>query len=205
MPYLFHNNPHPVNYLDCEGRTHIIPPNRPWSVPSLDGTDIPGLEGQPAYRTFTIPADKLAKAIMEDRKHDGLVLVAEQISDSGIAFDVKTAAQASSEARYRDQTAILDQYVKSAHEDELNKQPVRPPAESIQKILDDRGLDLQKDFGVTPVGYKVSEYAQARDEKMKTMEAENTSLRKEVSDIKKMMERAMETMLLADTSKKAPK
>ena len=86
MPYLFHDNKEDVRLLDCEGRTHIFPPNKAVSVLPLEGTDIPGIEGQPAYRTFTIPADKMAKYWLNEGKHFGLVQLEERITDNGIQF-----------------------------------------------------------------------------------------------------------------------
>src|SRR5262249_46299420 len=141
VPFLYHDNKDEVRLLDCEGRTYIIPANTPWSVPSLEGTDIPGKAGQPAYPTSTIPPHKMAKYFLDEGKHFGLVLLEERFIDGGIQFDMKTAAQRSSKARYDDKTAMLDRYVQSAHDDELNKLPVKPPVEVIQAILDERGLD----------------------------------------------------------------
>jgi len=194
MPHLFHNNKHDVRLLDCEGRTYVIPPNRAWPVPMLEGTDIPGKAGQPAYRTFTISAEKMTKYFLSEGKHFGLVEIEERLTDQGTQFDLETAVRQSTKARYDDQTAMLDQYVQSAHEDELQKLPVRPPGDVIQRILDERGLDLQKDFGITPVGYRVSEYAAARDEKMKNLEDENVANRKELAEMRKLLERTLQVM-----------
>ena len=204
MPFLYHNNKDEVRMLDCEGRTYVVPPNKPWNVPMLEGTDIPGQAGQPAYRSFTIPADKMAKYFLSQYPHYGLVELAERLTDQGIQFDLAGAAERSAKSRYDDQTMMLDKYVQSAHEDELNKIPVRPPVPVIQEILDARNLDLQKDFGITPVGYKVSEYAAARDEKMKTLEDDNAAQRKELAEMRKLLERTLQVIEQAPKSPKKP-
>ena len=200
MPYLFHAYKEDVRLLDSEGRTYVIPPNKPWKVPSLEGTDISGPIGMPAYRSFTVSEDKMAKQFLIDGKHYGLVSIDERITDQGITFDINTAAERSKKARYDDQTLLLDQYIRSAHEGELNKQPVPPPVETIQRILDERGLDLQKDFGVTPVGYKVSEYAMQRDQTMKQLAEENAAQKKEMAEMRTMLQRTLEA--LEGTTKK---
>jgi len=194
MPYLFHSNKDDVRLLDCEGRTYVIPPNKAWKVPALEGTDISGPIGMPAYKTFTISDEQMAKHFLREGKHYGLVSVEEKITDQGILFDVKDAGERSKKARYDDQTYLLEQYVASAHDDELNKQPVRPPADVIQGILDDRGLDLQKDFGITPVGYRISEYAAARDEKLKQLEVEKNDQAKEIAELRRMLEKSIKLM-----------
>src|SRR5262245_49297889 len=114
MPYLFHNNKDEVRMLDCEGRTYIVPPNTPWNVPPLEGTDIPGQQGQPAYRTFTISAEKMMKYFLTSYPHDGLVELQERLTDQGIQFDLKNAGERSTKSRYDDQSILLDRYVQSA-------------------------------------------------------------------------------------------
>jgi hypothetical protein len=192
MPYLFHSNPHEVRLLDCEGRTYVIPPHKAWSVPALEGTDITGPQGQPAYRSFTIPAEKMAKHFLAEGQHFGLVMLEEKITDNGITFDLKEATERSAKARFDDQSFLLDRWVQTAHDNELKKEPVRPPEPVIQAILTERGLDLQKDFGITPVGYKVSEYASARDEKMKTLEAKTNAQEEKIAELTSMLQRTLE-------------
>src|SRR5262245_30547236 len=202
MPYLFHAYKEDVRLLDSEGRTYIIPPNKPWKVPALEGTDISGPIGMPAYRTFSVSEEKMAKQFLIDGKHFGLVEVQEKFTDQGIVFDSKDAAQRSIKARYDDQTFLLDQYIRSAHESELSKQPVPPPVDTVQKILDERGLDLQKDFGVTPVGYKVSEYALARDQKMRELEEKDAARDKEMNEMRTLLARTVEALETVNKRKK---
>src|SRR4030095_4730365 len=92
--------------------------------------------------------------------------------------------------------------VHTAPDNELKKEPVRPPEPVIQAILTERGLDLQKDFGITPVGYKASEYASAPCEKIKNLEAQTNSQEEKIAELTAMLQRPLE--LVEEGRKKKP-
>ena len=175
--HLFHSYKETIRLLDCEGRTYVIPANKAWPVPAIEGTDC---NGSQAYAPFSIPIAKVAKMLCEAGVHFGLVPVPEVATASGIQFDLAAAAKNSTKARKGSEDGILERYIKGAKEDELAKTPVKPPSATITAILDARGLDLERDYNIKPVGYRISEGAQARDSQVSKLEAE-------VSELKQML------------------
>ncbi len=184
--YLYQNSGQTVSLLDSEGRTHKIPNNSPWEAPSITGTDCNGTQ---AYAPYVVSAQKSAEILIKEGKRFGLVAVPEVRTDGGIKFDVESAAALSSSLRSQFEQGLIDAYVRAAKEDELGKLPVRPPSAALQALLDSRGLDLKRDFGITPVGYRVGEATAQRDK-------ETDDLKKEVGELKAML-----TMLLEDKKK----
>ncbi len=75
--------------------------------------------------------------------------------------------------------------MKSAKDEQLGNRAIRPPAAPIEQILSSRGMDLKRDYGLEPVGYRVSEKAAARDKEM-------DELRKENREIKEMLNMLLE-------------
>lgn len=188
--HLFHNSKETIRLLDSEGRTYVIPANVAWPVPALQGTDCNGTQ---AYAPFSISAEKMAKFLCDEGVHYGLVVVPETSTPTGIQFNLAKAARRSANARQTAEDGVLQRYIKGAKEDELAKLPVKPPSASIAAILDARGLDLKRDYGLQPVGYRVGDAAAARDTEMANLRAENETQRKEISEIKEML-----TMLMED-------
>lgn len=178
--YLFHNYKRPIAVLDAEGRTYNIEPNKPWEVPLIRGTDCKGTE---AYVPFVTPTNKVAEMLCKEGIHYGLVVVPEVRTETGIQFDLKAAALNSAQVRKGAEDHILERYIKGAKEDELAKIPVKPPSASIAAILDARGLDLKRDYGLSPVGYRVSEGAAARDAEMEALRNENREIKEMLSEL----------------------
>lgn len=187
--YLFHNYKETITLLDSEGRSYRIPANTPWEVPAVNGTDCNGTQ---ACAPFTIPVQKVAKFLCDEGVHYGLVVVPEIRTNQGIQFDIAGAQALSLHKRKGSEDHILERYVKGAKEDELNKIPVRPPSASIASILESRGFDLKRDFGITPVGYRVSENVAARDAEVESLRRENAEMRRDNAEIKEMLARLLE-------------
>ena len=183
--YLLHTSKEIAHLIDAEGKTYHIPPNEAWEVPEIRGTDIPGPAGAAPYKTFVTPSHKVGEMLMKQGVYYGLVEVHQVRQGNSIIFDVEGAMKASGVARKQAEDAMLQTYVKAAKEDELGKHPIRPPSAPIQKILNERGLDLKRDFGVQPVGWTLSEGAKARD-------AEMAALKSELAELKAMLEMAIE-------------
>ena len=95
---------------------------------------------------------------------------------------------------------MVQAYVKGAKEDELGKMPIRPPSAPIQRILDERGQDLKRDFGIQPVGWKLSDGAAQRDAQLVALQQQNDSQAKEMAELKAML-----TTLLSSQDKKDKK
>ena len=197
--FLAHSYKETIVLLDSEGRSYRIKPNEPWEVPPIHGTDISGPKGQPAYKEFDIPAHKVAEMLIKQAVHYGLVAVPENRSSAGITFDMDSALKASTVSRRQAEDAMVQAYVKGAKEDELGKMPIRPPSAPIQRILDERGQDLKRDFGIQPVGWKLSDGAAQRDAQLVALQQQNDAQAKEMAELKEML-----TMLL-DEKKKARK
>lgn len=195
--YLFHNYRETITILDAEGRSYRIPANEPWEVPEIKGTDCNGTQ---AYNPFVISAAEASKIFCKEGIHYGLVPVPEKRGPRGIVFDIEEASIASKRVRKASEDAILDRYIRGAKEDELAKLPVKPPSASIAKIIDSRGLDLKRDYGLQPVGYRVSEAAAARDAEMEALRSSNSTMSREMGELKEML-----AMLLDDKKEKAAK
>lgn len=175
--------------VDSEGRGHRIPPNRPWKVEpqiSMD-TDKGGAPMQ-----ALIPAEKVAAQLIKDGAFFGLVAVPEIQTANGISFDVETAAKESTRIRYQAESAVLETYVKHAKDEQLANRAMRPPSPSIERILNSRSMDLKRDFGLEPVGYKVSEKAAQRDREVEALKEQNALLTKELGELKDMFAMFME-------------
>lgn len=175
---LYQNSGSEVALLDSEGRTHRIPNETPWEVPDINGTDCDGTQ---AYRPFVIPSNKAADVFIREGKRFGVVAIPQKRTQNGISFDVESAKTLSTHVRSEFEKGVIDGYIKGAKEDELAKLPVRPPSPALQALLDKRGLDLKRDFGITPVGYKVGEGAAARDAEMESLRQQLTELRELVA------------------------
>src|SRR5262245_59333135 len=189
MPHLFHNNADEIRLLDCEGRTHIIPPHKAWRVPDLHSTDC---DGTRAYVPITTPAEKMVKYYLREGIHYGLVEVRETVTDNGITFDLADAARRSTAAREHDKTEMLERYVFGAKDDEMKKEPVKPPPDVIKQILVERGLDLIKDFGVRPVGYASRDTVSEREKDLNQQLLEQQAKHEaEVAELRGMMARIL--------------
>lgn len=203
--YLFHNTPDSsltagldsngsVRYfayiLDSEGRTHRIAANSLWEVKPQHCTDVS--DGGKNV-VVTIPAEKVGRQICEDGKPYGVVVIQEKRTPEGITFDYETARAESERIRNQFEIELIETFVKRAKEQALQNMPIRPPAPALQKILDARGLDLQRDYGITPVGYKVSEAAAARDREV-------ADLKRDLAEMKELLNMALE-----DKKAKRPK
>lgn len=176
--FVFHNDD---TLLECliDGRMFSIPPYEPFEVSSIEGTDL--------EKPYSIRSAKVGGELIRLCALQGLVEITSERTKAGFGFDVERAARESTVARDNAEGMMLARYVSGAHEDELAKKPVSPPSLPIQRILDKRHLDLQKDFGVTPVGYKVSEYAAKRETEMDLLRRENAEQKKDIADMKEMM------------------
>lgn len=187
--FLYHSASVEAAVMDSEGRCHRIPPNTPWEVkPQITMDTDKG--GSPIQNT--IPAEKVARQICDDGRLYGVVIVPEIRSGLSITFDVDSAARESTRIREQAETEILDRYVKHAKEEQLAARPVRPPSTSIQKILDARGHDLLRDYGLQPVGYKVSEGALKRDAEIAALHQQKDAQDKEIADLKQMITRLID-------------
>ncbi len=168
--------------IDSEGRGHRIPANEPWEVKPQTCMDT-DKGGSPVQ--LTIPAEKVAAQLVHDGKFFGLVIVNQIRTANGISFDVEAAAKESKRIREQAETDLVEKYVKSAKDEQLGNRAIRPPAAPIEQILSSRGMDLKRDYGLEPVGYRVSEKAAARDKEM-------DELRKENREIKEMLNMLLE-------------
>ena len=189
--FLLHTSAETAHLIDAEGRSYHIPPNEAWDVPTINGTDIPGPAGQPAYKSFTTSPDKVGAMLIRQGVYYGLVEVKVLRTPTGTTFDLDGAKEASTRARRQAEDAMLQSYVKGAKEDELAKLPIRPPSAPIQKILNERKLDLKRDFGVQPVGWILSEGAKSRDVEFAALKAETEDQKQKISDLTKMLEQLL--------------
>ena len=180
--FLFQNSDRTAFVLDAEGRTFRIEPNIPWEVKPQISSDC-DKGGYPVQNI--VPADKVAQQICDDGKFYGIVIIPEIQEGFNTKRDVETARARSTEVRRNAENALVDQYVSHQKQNQLAVRPVAPPSESIQAILNGRGLDLKRDFGLEPVGYRVSEAAAARDALIETQG-------REIKELKEMLAMLME-------------
>lgn len=182
--YVYQNSGKPVHVLDDEGRTHIIPNAEPLEVMPIICMDVDS-GGMP--KESVISSEKLAAALCEKGRSYGLVLVPQVKKGLSITFDVEAAAENSTRVRMNTEDELVRTYVTRMKEEALQNRPIRPPSPSIQAILDARGQDLQRDYGITPVGYKVGEGIAARD-------AAFAELQGKYDDLSKKFDRLMDQL-----------
>lgn len=180
--------------MDSEGRSHRIPPNTPWEVKSLDCMDV--TEGGTRFVNHPQSVEKVAKMLCDNGVFYGIVPVPEIRDGISINFDLKSAERESTRVRIQAERGLIEKYVANAKMEQLQGRPIRPPSDTLQRILDTHDLDLLKDFGIQPVGYKVSEGAAMRDRKLADLEATNANQAKELAEMKEML-----AMLLEDKEK----
>lgn len=177
--YLFQNCGRVASIL-VDGRMFNISDSEPFDVPAIEGTDL--------EKPYTIPSVKVGNELIRLGVLYGIVELTQHRTARGFEFDLEAADAASRELRNQAEMDLLNRYVSGAKADELANVPVKPPSAPIQAVLDARGLDLKRDFGITPVGYKISEAVQARDKETHALKADNEDLRNRLDVLTAQME-----------------
>lgn len=176
--FLYQNTTKTVHVL-VDGRQFSIPHSEPFEVKAIEGTDL--------EKPYMISSDKVGREIIRTAVLHGVVTIEQIRTARGFEFDMEKADKESTRLRGKSQLEILQRYVDGAKQDQLANLPIKPPSAPIQAILDERGLDLKRDYGITPVGYKVSEAVAARDAELAATKQENASLRADIDELRGMV------------------
>lgn len=196
--FLLHVDTEPVHEV-MEGRLLTLLPNEPFEVKEIVSTDV-DLNGN---KTFVIPSEFIARVIIAHQMHHGVVLVKEIRRGYNTELDVKSARAEAAIALKAGQDKMLSEYVRIQLEDRLKEnKPALPPSKPIERIIDERGIDLQKEYGFRPVGWRVGDETKAREERTAALEAENVELKRTLRLVMEKVDRLALDKETAGTAKK---
>ncbi len=177
--YVYQNSGVLATIMDSEGRSHRIPHDAPHEVKPQISMDI-DKGGAPAEHI--ISAEHVARQLCNDGRFYGVVILPEIRDGLNSRLDVVSAAKESTRTRDQAETELIERYVQHAKAQALQAMPIKPPAPALEKILVARGLDLDRHYGIKPIGYRVAEGIKAQDAKIASQE-------KEIADLRQMLER----------------
>jgi hypothetical protein len=179
MRFVYHVD-NETAHLSIDGRLISIPPNELFEVPELRGNHF----NNNGPCEYIITEAQMVQHITEQGWYHGIVEVPVRKSKTGMDADVeaaRTLAQAALD-KSRDQT--LADYISEQRERQTvqNLAPLAPMGR-VLKIIEARGIDLEKDFNLAPPGYAVH--------KQKSREAEIEELRRLVGELQKTVAAAV--------------
>lgn len=136
-----------------DGHMFIIPPNEVFEVEEVRGND---RNNNGSYE-YVITDAQIAKLIISRKPF--IVEVPMHRTKGGVSGDVDTAKKDAKAALELHEDSMLNKYINDQQERTMreNKPPLAPSA-PIVKILEKRGLDLDKDFNLKVPGLAVGRF-----------------------------------------------
>lgn len=171
--YVYQNSGAAVFILNDEGRMAIIPNDEPLEIKEQVVTDVDS-GGMP--KQSITPAAKVAQELCDRGRLYGVVLVPQVRDGMSINFDVKGSAIKSGEVRKAAEDELIAAYVTTQKQEGGMNRPVRAPSTAIQGIMDRRGIDLERDLNIHPVGWKAGEGVTARDAEIEALKKSNADM-----------------------------
>ena len=161
-----------------DGRLFSIPPNELFEVPDITGTDCNN-NGPTEYR---IPEKQVAAKIIEHCWYHGMVEVPMTRTKGGVTSDIEAARKAARTALELAHDTMLNKYVTDQQERlSIYNKPALAPSTPIMKIIERRGIDLDRDFGIKPPGFDMRG-ARDRDAEMEELKKQIAELRANMSE-----------------------
>lgn len=168
-----------------DGHLIVIPPNELFEVEELRGTDV---NNNGKYE-YVIPVKDVIKHLMHHCWHYGLVVVPMTRTEGGVTSDIKAAQAAAVVARNAAEETMLAKYISDQQERVTiqGKSPLAPSV-PIVRILESRGLDLDKDFNLKVPGLSIKK-ATDRDAEIAELQASNKKLQESMAAMLDLMEK----------------
>lgn len=156
-----------------DGHLITVPSDELFEVPSIPGTDVNN-NGKFEYETHE---KKVAEHLVRHLWPNGLVVVPMTKTKGGVSSDIEAAKKAARDAMDLAQDGMLNRYLQEQQNRALQSPPAAPlpPSRPILKILEMRGLDLEKDFNIKVPGFNKADY-RSNSSEMEEMRRKNAEL-----------------------------
>jgi hypothetical protein len=166
-----------------DGRGYVIPPNVPYEVLEISGTD--HMTGDYPYQTS---AKDVAAEMVRTLWHVGLVEIPIETvkTRNGITYqyDEAAALQKSRELIVKAEENMLMAYVTQCRELMGENKPAQPPGPRIAEIIKKHGINLKEKYNISPVGFDVVAASAAKN-------AEMDQLRQAMAEQQKMIDQLL--------------
>jgi len=175
MRFVYHVD-NETAHLTIDGRLISIPPNELFEVPELRGNHF----NNNGPCEYVITDAQMVNHIQQQGWWAGIVEVPIRKSKNGMDADLDAARKLAAAALEKSRDQTLADYITEQRERQTihNQAPIAPVGR-VLKIIEARGIDLQKDFNISPPGYAM--------EKQKSREAELEELKRMVGELQKAL------------------
>ncbi len=165
-----------------EGRGISIPPNEPFEVDAITGTDHMTSDYQYETNAAAVAAEMVSKLW-----HVGLVRipVTTEKSRNGVTYNFDTA-KALAEAKLRlikAEEQMLSAYVTQCRELISENKPAQPPGPRISAIIAKYGIDLKAKYGIVPIGYDAVAAGAQKNEEMEELKRQNAEMKRQNAEM----------------------
>jgi hypothetical protein len=175
MRFLYHCDDETA-HVTVDGRMISIPPNEIFEVPELRGNHF----NNNGPCEYIITEAKVAEELIRQGWYHGIVDVPIKKSKSGMEADVESARKQAAALLNENQDKILAQYISDQQErTTVHGKAAIAPIGRVLKIIEARGIDLEKDYNISPPGYGM---AKARDR-----DAEMEELKRQMAEMQKAL------------------
>jgi len=166
-----------------EGRGISIPPNEPFEVQAITGTDHMTSDYQYETSEAAIATEMVSKLW-----HVGLVEipVTTEKTRNGITyrFDVSKSLNEARARLIKAEEQLLSNYVTQCRELIAENKPAQPPGARVTAIIQKYGIDLKVKYGIVPIGFDAVAAGAQKNEEMDAM-------RKQLTEQSAMIDRLM--------------
>jgi hypothetical protein len=177
MIFLFHVYRDPAQ-LCIDGKTFIIPPNELFEVTEIRGMDC----NNNGHQEYITPPSKVAELIIARGKHFGIIEVPLTRRGTDVQVDIEDARRRAKDLLRSTEDQMLMAYVREQQERAQANAPVQAPGGRVLEIIQERGLDIKKEFNINPVGWVLGEQA-AKDNRMEELERQNAQLQSQMKEL----------------------
>lgn len=170
-----------------DGRGFSIPPHTVFEVPSITCTD----HNNNGAIEYTTPPDQVMQVMLKDCWRWGLVQVpaVKEQSRYGLkyTFDEESAHELAKQQLLKAEEKMVTEYVAVQRARMMANLPALAPGGTVAKVIEQRKIDLEKEFNLKPIGYGTVAKAAAANEEMATLRQENADLKAQFETILKRL------------------
>jgi hypothetical protein len=161
-------------HITVDGRMISIPPNEIFEVPELRGNHF----NNNGPCEYIITEAKVAEELIRQGWYHGIVDVPIRRSKNGMEADVEAARKLATALLIDSEDKILGQYISDQQErTTVHGKAAIAPIGRVLKIIEARGIDLEKDYNISPPGYGMAK-ARNRDAEVEELKHQMAELQK---------------------------
>lgn len=177
-----------------DGRGFVIPPNQIFEVPSITCTD----HNNNGPIEYTTPANHVMKALLQQCWRWGLVEVP-VIKEQGrfgvkYSFDETAAHELAKQALIAAEDRMVTEYVSVQKARMVANLPALPPNGTVATVIENRKIDLDREFNIKPIGYGTVAKAAAANEEMEAMRKRQEELESTNKDLQKKLNQLLKSL-----------